>query len=171
MKTIPGVLTASECASHIARAEAAGFDEAPITTRTGFVRRPDIRNNTRVMVDDAPFVATLWRKLARHALPVPGATPIGLNERLRYYRYDPGQFFAPHHDGAFVRSETERTFVTVIVYLNDDYLGGETIVAGEPVLPREGQALLFHHPVLHEGAPVDMGRKYVLRTDILYRLD
>jgi hypothetical protein len=30
-------------------------------------------------------------------------------------------------------------------------------------------ALLFHHPILHRGDPVAVGRKYVLRTDVMYR--
>jgi hypothetical protein len=30
-------------------------------------------------------------------------------------------------------------------------------------------ALVFEHPVRHQGAPVTAGRKYVLRTDVMYR--
>jgi hypothetical protein len=29
-------------------------------------------------------------------------------------------------------------------------------------------ALLFHHPISHRGDPVIAGRKYVLRTDVMY---
>jgi hypothetical protein len=36
------------------------------------------------------------------------------------------------------------------------------------VTPKTGMALLFHHPILHRGDPVIAGRKYVLRTDVMY---
>ena len=32
-----------------------------------------------------------------------------------------------------------------------------------------GKALVFLHLLLHEGAPVTGGRKYALRTDVMYR--
>ena len=31
-----------------------------------------------------------------------------------------------------------------------------------------GQVLIFEHRQLHEGAPVLAGKKYVLRTDVMY---
>lgn len=40
---------------------------------------------------------------------------------------------------------------------------------GVEVAPTAGTALLFRHRVLHEGAPVAAGVKYVLRTDVMYR--
>ena len=62
-----------------------------------------------------------------------------------------------------------------MVYLNDDFEGGATnfyYLAGVPYLsvrPVCGQALVFVHWKLHEGAPVERGRKYVLRTDVMCR--
>jgi hypothetical protein len=38
-----------------------------------------------------------------------------------------------------------------------------------PVKPKPGMTLVFQHELWHEGAPVTRGRKYVLRTDVLYR--
>jgi prolyl 4-hydroxylase len=57
-----------------------------------------------------------------------------------------------------------------MVYLNDDFAGGDTeFMDGPSVRPQKGAALLFLHPVLHQGAPVRSGRKYVLRRDVMYR--
>jgi hypothetical protein len=36
------------------------------------------------------------------------------------------------------------------------------------IKPERGMALVFVHRQLHEGAPVVQGRKYVLRTDVMY---
>lgn len=37
------------------------------------------------------------------------------------------------------------------------------------ITPQQGLALCFIHQLLHKGQPVTSGRKYVLRTDVMYR--
>jgi hypothetical protein len=169
--------SSEECQAAIARGEALGFDEAPITTLGGPVMQKNIRNNARVMFDDLDLAARLFER-ARQLMP---ARPIrnwevkGFNERWRYYRYDPGERFAPHYDGSFIRGKDERSQVTFMIYLNDDFAGGETNfyfqseVPYLSVKPVRGQALVFVHWKLHEGAAVLRGRKYVLRTDVMCR--
>jgi prolyl 4-hydroxylase len=96
---------------------------------------------------------------------------VGANERLRCYRYAPGQRFKPHFDGSFARDHDERSLLTFMVYLNDDFEGGETALLDldQMVAPKTGSALLFQHPILHEGCTVTRGVKYALRSDIMYR--
>jgi prolyl 4-hydroxylase len=169
--TIADLCTASECAALIARIEHLGPEAAPITTERGFVMRPDVRNNTRVMFDDVDLAATLYTRLAP-SVPARlcGRRLAGVNERFRCYRYAPGQRFAPHYDGAFARSPTERSELTFMVYLNDAFTGGKTTFwdFGASVSPRAGSALLFQHFTLHEGCVVESGVKYVLRSDVMY---
>ena len=38
------------------------------------------------------------------------------------------------------------------------------------IKPKTGMALVFHHPLRHEGKEITSGTKYVLRTDIMYKL-
>lgn len=171
----PGVLEPAECAEHIARAEAIGFEPAPITTHRGPLMAPEVRNNTRVMVDDPEAASALLARL-RPLLPAElfGWRLRGLNERLRWYRYDVGERFNWHYDGSFARSRSERSRLTLMLYLNDGFGGGETMFdlsAGMRVArPRAGAALLFPHALRHTGAVVTRGRKYVLRTDVMYTL-
>jgi prolyl 4-hydroxylase len=171
--TVPHVLSAQECAALVAHAEALGFEAAPITTPRGFVMAPSVRNNTRVMLDDEARAAALWERLSPVIPQRRGAwRATGLNERLRFYRYEPGQRFKWHHDGAFERTPDERSHLTLMIYLNDDFVGGQTEFALDETLgvrPQTGMALLFHHPVLHQGAAVLQGVTYVLRTDVMYR--
>lgn len=170
--TVDGVLSPGECAAMIARIDALGPTAAPITTARGPQMRPDVRNNERVMFDDPELAALLF---ARVQATLPArlhlARPVGANERFRCYRYQPGQYFAPHYDGAFVRSADERSELTLIVYLNDAFTGGETAFLDSGVLtvPRPGRALLFQHHMLHEGCVVKTGVKYALRSDVMYR--
>ena len=171
--TVPGVLSPEGCAAAIARIEALGPAEAPITTPHGFVRRVDIRNNDRVMFDDPALAARIFAAV-RPTLPGRWAgarEPSGANERFRGYRYAPGQYFRPHLDGCFERNDIERSELTLMVFLNGDFEGGETAFEQpETVIkPEPGTALLFFHALRHEGCEVRRGKKYVLRSDVMYR--
>lgn len=167
--TIPNVLTSDECQAYIDLTEARGYEAAPITTGNGFVMRPDIRNNTRVIIDDVERADALWQRV-RHEIPdfVDGWQAIGLNERFRFYRYDRGERFAPHCDGAFRRENGEMSLLTFMIYLNDGFLGGATNFSNASIEPKTGIALIFAHRLLHEGAAVITGRKYVLRSDVMF---
>jgi prolyl 4-hydroxylase len=174
--TIENFLTQEECHNSIGLSENTGYEAATITTDRGFVMRPDIRNNDRVIWDDIPLAEVLWERLSPlFDAPFYGLKPIGLNERFRFYRYSPGQRFAPHQDGSYTRENGESSFVTLLLYLNGDCEGGATRIDlfGRPTMiditPKPGLALLFAHRLMHEGAPVTAGRKYVLRTDVMYK--
>ena len=167
--TIEDVLNAAECAAHIDRAERAGFDKAPIITAFGEVVREDVRNNTRVILDDFTLAALIWDRASEH-LPIflDGRQAIAMNERFRFYRYRPGQRFDWHADASFRRANGEVTRLSFIMYLNDDFSGGETAVMDRVITPKRGMALFFLHDLLHEGRPVRSGTKYVMRTDVMY---
>lgn len=173
--TLSNALSPQECAALVARTEALGFEAAPITVGPGkFRMAPEIRNNKRVIFDDHALAHRLWERVAEHIPPRQGdRCASGLNERFRLYRYERGEQFNWHRDGAFHRSPTEASLLTLLFYLNDDFSGGTTDFAevSEGLLsvrPHRGTALVFVHPLLHRGAPVTAGCKYVLRTDVMY---
>ena len=171
--TLFPALSADHCAQFIERTEAHGYGAAPITTPFGPRFAPEIRDNTRVMVDDASLAGDLYEEIGG-ALPASWHeyTRTGLNERLRFYRYRNGQAFRWHRDGAFVRNSNQRSAFTVMVYLNEGFEGGATefdLPEGIlRVVPRAGMALVFEHRLRHQGAPIESGTKYVLRTDAMY---
>jgi hypothetical protein len=180
--TMAGFFSAAECDDYIRLGESGGFEDAPVSTAQGMVIMKDVRSNDRVMFDDAERAQALYARLSVHLSPrfQKKWTPVGLNERLRLYRYDVGQLFDWHYDGHFSRSNGERSMFTFMVYLNDDFEGGATSFShvgyGVPsigdmlrITPVKGMALLFHHPILHRGDAVTERRKYVLRTDVMYR--
>jgi predicted 2-oxoglutarate/Fe(II)-dependent dioxygenase YbiX len=175
-------LSPEECASYIALSESTGYDDAPINSFGGPTIRKDIRNNDRVMIDDASLATNIWERLMPH-FPERAQfwIPVGLNERFRFYRYDPGQQFDWHYDGCYERSPLERSAFTFMIYLNGYIAGGATefnmrsrgsIQNDDPIVrvqPEAGKALVFPHNILHRGAPVADGRKYVMRTDVMCR--
>ncbi|KAJ5088553.1 hypothetical protein N7456_012169 [Penicillium angulare] len=118
-----------------------------------------------------------------------GGEPLGLNPNIRIYRYSAGQFFAQHYDESnaltfLPQSATKavpaRTTWTLLIYLTS-CSGGETIFYPDPtrenrnpepisVAPEAGMALLHRHGdhcMLHEGAEVTGGEKWVLRSDLV----
>ncbi len=167
---ITNFLSADECRQYITESEKRGYTDAPVTTRFGPRMMKDVRNNMRVMYADKKMAADLYKR-ARPLLPetVNDFTICGLNEMFRYYRYAPGQSFNTHRDGAFERSVTEKSYYTFMIYLNEDFTGGETTFENLSVKPQTGTALLFRHHLLHTGTTVTTGLKYVLRTDVMYR--
>jgi predicted 2-oxoglutarate/Fe(II)-dependent dioxygenase YbiX len=72
-------------------------------------------------------------------------------------------------EGLYTR-DTARSLLTLLVYLDDDFDGGETDFPEEKqtIRPRAGDALWFQHALLHAGNAVTRGTKHVLRSDVLY---
>ncbi|MDC0669505.1 2OG-Fe(II) oxygenase [Nannocystis radixulma] len=170
--TVDDVLTPSECAALIERIESLGPTPAPVTRLRGPVLRPELHTGKRVYIDDLALASLLFERV-RPALPpqIDAMTILGPVERLRCYRYDPGDRFAPHYDAAFVRADDERSLLTFIVHLNEDFTGGEIhfLQLAQTVLPRTGLGVLFQHGHMYEARAVATGRKYTLRSDILYK--
>jgi len=171
-------LSPAICQKLIERGEALGYEQATVITENGVQRIEGVRNNDRVILDDAHLAQDLWTRLKPH---IPGNVgtvwrALGLNERFRFYRYARGQQFDWHLDGSFVRSQRDRSIFTFMIYLNDDCEGGETLFAPDAesrsvmhsIKPKIGMALIFRHLLNHKGNVVDHGVKYVLRSDVMY---
>ena len=180
--TVADIFTEKECQGLIAKGEALGFEAATVQLSSGPKMMTNIRNNDRVTFDDFTFADELWQKVA-DAVPaeIDGWKAVRLNERFRFYRYDPSQRFKRHKDGVVVLPSGEESRLSFLIYLNEGYEGGETVFTdhrfenGETltdtitVSPKTGMGLFFAHQRWHEGAPVVRGRKYLLRTDVIYK--
>ena len=174
VRIVDNVFPESICEEWIARVEDVELDVATITTHRGQILNTRIRNNTRLIVDDEDLAQAYWKLIKPHVdETIFGWTAHGLNERFRLYRYDPGQYFAPHYDGSFVRNDQEHSLLTVLLYLNGNFTGGGTNMLdfpdNPPIEPQTGRMLLFQHHLLHEGQQVTSGTKYVLRTDVMFQ--
>lgn len=161
-----------ECKFYINQSEGHGYEEAKVTVDGSQQMFKGIRNNMRVMFKDYELAETLWKRINQFCVQTIGiSTVFGLNEMFRYYKYEPGQRFKRHADGIYQRSELEFSFYTLLIYLNDNFSGGETGFKELDVKPKQGTALVFQHDIVHEGKPIIAGTKYVLRTDIMYKID
>jgi prolyl 4-hydroxylase len=160
-----------KCDQYIARSESKGYEAATVQTETGPRVVDHIRNNNRVLYKDIALAQELWKELAPHVPQFIGdSEAIGLNELFRFYRYQGGQQFRKHRDQSYIRNSREASYYTFMIYLNDSFKGGETRFNDLVVRPKKGSALVFYHYLEHEGTEVMEGTKYVLRTDIMFRL-
>lgn len=164
-------LSPIECQSYIAKSEAMSYEGAAIQTKDGPRILHDVRNNARVIFDDVALADFIFARAKEFFPEVWGDEwqLLGLNERFRFYRYEPGEYFKWHKDGFYCRSDEEISQLTLILYLNDDYLGGATEFRWEKIAPKRGMALVFPHLMMHQGSTIESGTKYVLRTDVMYR--
>jgi hypothetical protein len=79
--------------------------------------------------------------------------------------------FDAHTDHWYQPGETHITLLTVLAYFNGDFEGGETRFMEHierVVVPRPGLVAIFQHKIRHEGCEVTRGRKYAMRSDVLY---
>lgn len=174
MKVVDDVLSPDECKRWIERIEDAPRIPATITQGGAARVERSVRSNTRIITDDEERALALWPRIKAHvAKQMHEREACGLNERFRAYRYGPGQEFAPHYDASFKRNENERSLLSVLLYLNGDFYGGATELIdldNKRIKGAPGRMLAFQHPILHAGLPVEGGVKYVLRTDVMYRV-
>lgn len=160
-----------KCDDFIKQTEDKGYRNATIDSGMGQRVVKSVRNNKRVMYIDTDLVADIWKDLSQYVPQTIGnSAVIGLNEMFRFYRYNPGEEFKRHRDQSFVRNNQEASYYTFMIYLNDNFEGGETTFADKTIRPVTGTGLIFLHSLEHAGDPVKKGVKYVLRTDIMYRL-
>lgn len=91
-----------------------------------------------------------------------------IGPRLECYRYDRSDYVALHVDARVPVEADVRSDLTLIVYLDEGAVGGETVFPEEGVRirPAAGTAVLFRQRLLHGGAPVTAGSKHVLRADV-----
>lgn len=178
--TVSNLFSRGECLDLITRAEDLGFEAASVRTPHGPQMMTQIRNNDRIVLQDAELAGQMWERI-RAFLPIlDGQFACGVDTQLRIYRYLPGQQFKLHKDGAVSNDLRQKSKLSYLIYLNDDCDGGSTQFRDYcdlngsrkrielSVMPVAGSGLVFRHERWHEGTPVIRGAKYVLRSDLFY---
>lgn len=158
------VYSAQECIDFISLVESKNPSLA--------TNNPIYRDQDRAIIDSIEISSRLFARLKPHLPQKMGDFKLQrLNERLRFYRYKLGQKFAPHMDHWYQPNDFEISLLTVLVYLNSDFAGGETRFMEQieaVIRPKEGAVAIFQHKVRHEGCEVTYGIKYAFRTDVIY---
>lgn len=203
---LDGVLTVEECKQIVAAAGETTngkWERAMVNIGGGQqALLEDTRNCGRIIWDNRNIVEKIWARVAPSVpeiqrledwVDVTGMGPVKrdevwkatrLNERMRFLKYQGGEYFKPHCDGCYETPDRkERSYFTLHLYLNDadGKDGSQPLVGGATtfftydmqrrmdVVPKAGRVLLFQHRgLLHSGDDVISGTKYTMRTDIMY---
>jgi prolyl 4-hydroxylase len=163
-----GLLTREECA-HVATSVQDIMEPSfVIDPRTGRAIDDPIRTSAGAVVGPTRedlVIGAINRRLAAISKTAPEQ-----GESLSILHYGPGQQYRPHLDA--LPAETNQRNVTIIIYLNEGYRGGETAFprSGLRLAGRSGDAIMFRNVTpdgridqraLHAGLPVVAGRKWV----------
>ena len=88
---------------------------------------------------------------------------------IEIYKYEQSDFISAHYDSEERFSNGNISNYTAILYLNEDFNGGETFFPELEfsIKPKTGSLLLFEHHILHEAQVVNSGCKMIFRSNWL----
>lgn len=168
VRLFPGLFTVDECRFLIEAALPVLQPSTVVDPSTGALVANPVRTSDAAafpFVDENPAIHALNRRLAKTS-----GTDVKNGEPLQVLRYAPGQEYRPHFDA--IGSTDNQRVLTFLVYLNDDFDGGETqfLASGLSVKGRAGDGLLFRNAdqngrpdprSQHAGMPVTEGEKFL----------
>ena len=214
--TITDVLDVDKCSNIITKCENKGWNKSsPSGGGHGRTGREDPRTNKFCVFEDNKLSNYIW-EIVKSSLPH-DLTFLGKNiyfnshtkgsewspkfvyDKMRIYKYDVGEVFPEHIDYKVKRQiiedgkeYTQQSFLTLLIYLNDDFVGGETGYWPDHngihcrfvrdiekqsckkdhqivIKPKTGVCVIQDQNILHEGLPTTKGTKYILRSDIIHQ--
>ena len=164
IQTFPGFLTAEECAEFqtmIRDVDGVNFTDSGAFKNKKWV---DLGLATRFFERLAALDA---EKAVRYLRP---------NNLIMAGMYELGDSFGLHTDtGLFYdAARGEKSRWTLLIYLNDDFEGGETVFYDTHtwaetcrIVPRAGMALLFDIDLWHSGGALLRGKKHWIGCEII----
>lgn len=213
--TVDNVFNNNKCYNLILRANSKGWNNSsPSGGGHGRTGREDPRTCKFCVLHDTTLSNQIWDKVS--SLLPPDLTFLGQNpyfhsiskgaewtpkfvyDKMRIYKYEPGDCFPEHIDYKVKRNiirdnveYVQQSFLTLLIYLNEDFEGGITgywpdhngihcrfLRAEEKqgtkkehqveIIPKTGMMVVQDQNILHEGLPPTKGIKYILRTDIIH---
>jgi len=161
------LFSAAEC-KYLMEATGNAFEPSMVFDANRRLVRDQIRTSDGATIHwliEDPAIVALNRRVAAIS-----QSAYENGEALALLRYSPGQEYRPHFD--FVSGATNRRLQTALIYLNDEYEGGETqfVRTGLKVKGGAGDVILFRNegadggpnPLSeHAGMPVTKGTKYL----------
>lgn len=159
------LLNENECKTIINRIEAAGFktarqyDQGRHNKET-FIVEKDVEQKILLAFEKLKLVS-----------PEKNVQIEKLSHPLEFYKYDKGDYIKCHTDAPREIEKDLWSSLTLVLYLNDNYYGGETNFPRRniKVTPHRGCGLVFDQQLDHEAMIVNEGTKYILRTNCLVK--
>jgi prolyl 4-hydroxylase len=170
VRRFPALFTPAECAYLIETAAPALRPSVVVDPYSGQQVPNPIRTSSAAgfpFLDENPAIHALNRRLAAAS-----CTDVRAGEPLQILHYAPGEEYRQHSDALPQVAPDQQRILTFLVYLNEDYEGGETAfpALGIQVRGRTGDGLLFRNALpngaldqraIHAGLPVTRGVKHL----------
>jgi prolyl 4-hydroxylase len=168
VQLFPALFSPAECAYLVEMAEPLMQPAVIVHPQTGAQMRNPVRTSDSAafpLTEENPAIHALNRRIAAAS-----GTDVLQGEPLQVLRYRPGQEYKPHSDA--LPGESNQRVATMLVYLSDNYEGGEThfLANDVRVRGRVGDGLLFRNVdadglpdkrASHAGLPVTNGSKLI----------
>lgn len=163
-----GLLTREECA-HIATSVLDLLEPSMVADpRTGRQVAHPVRQSSAAVI--GPTRESLPIQAIQARIAAATGTAVAQGEPLSVLHYAPGQQYLPHMDT--LPQETNQRISTVLIYLNEGYVGGDTHfpASGLTVAGRLGDVIAFSNvradgspdtASRHAGLPVQRGTKWL----------
>jgi len=170
VRRFPSLFTPAECAYLVQTAAPMLQPSLVVDPHTGQQTPNPVRTSSAAgfpFTEENPAIHALNRRLAAAS-----GTDVRSGEPLQVLHYAPGERYHEHSDALPGVAPEQQRVLTFLVYLNDDYAGGETAfpALGLKVRGRTGDGLLFRNAspdgqpdprALHAGLPVTKGVKHL----------
>jgi len=170
VRVFRGLFSAAECTYLIETARPLLQPSVVVDPRTGQQVPNPIRTSSAAgfpFTDENPAIHALNRRLAAAS-----DTDVRAGEPLQILHYQPGQRYHRHSDALPGVTPAQQRVMTFLVWLNDDFDGGETSfpAVGLDFRGKVGDGLLFRNALpdglpdpraIHAGEPVTRGIKHL----------
>jgi prolyl 4-hydroxylase len=170
VRHFPGLFTPAECAYLMEVAAPLLQPSVVVDPQTGEQVPNPVRTSSAAgfpFTAENPAVHALNKRLAAAS-----GSDVRAGEPLQVLHYAPGQQYHEHSDALPGVAADQQRILTFLVYLNEDYEGGETSfpIVGLKIRGRTGDGLLFRNAsadgrpderALHAGLPVLKGVKHL----------
>jgi predicted 2-oxoglutarate/Fe(II)-dependent dioxygenase YbiX len=172
--TITDVLTPDECSHEMKKIQNILMSKVEVQP---FVHVCDFFNQKTISPDDSKW---LWNKIQNALVNDDEKTMMwnfdihGVSKYITTACYNPGQQFGLHTDtGIIDESRQLESKCTALVYLNDNFEGGETVFYDDnfqetvTIYPKAGMALIFDINLWHKANTIVSGKKYWIGTELM----
>jgi hypothetical protein len=123
------------------------------------------RHNNELFTSDKKIIELIESKINK--LKFDGRKILNHVVPFEFYKYEKFDFITAHVDSPIYFDTKLRSNYTAIIYLNDDFVGGDTFFVDlkYKINPVRGTLLLFEHHLLHEALRIELGTKYIYRSN------
>lgn len=118
---------------------------------------------------DDKYLAKIIISSIGNLIDINGWEPVSVNNKFRFIKGDKGYYMSAHYDESKFLSINDKSFYSVLLYLNDDE-GGDIVFNDKKISfkPKAGRLIIFNQKLLHQSLP-SKNEKYFIHSEVMFR--